>query len=280
RLRGLGWLPARARAHLVAALGEFAGTCLFLSFAFAGTHVANAAAAGQIEAAGGSEDADAARYPNTPVLLYISLAFGFSLAVNAWVFMRISGGLFNPAVTLGMCLIGAVPWLRGLIDTLAQIAGAIAASALVLGLFPGTLAVRTTLHPSTSHVRGLLIEALLTAELVFAIFMLAAEKHKGTFLAPIGVGLCLFVCELAGVYYTGGSLNPARSFGPDVVLGTFDSYHWIYWAGPAIGAVAAVLFYRLVKVLEDETESQATDVDEKAAEPLREDKDPDTAGAN
>lgn len=55
--------------------------------------------------------------------------------------------------------------------------------------------------------------------------MLAAEKHKGTFLAPIGIGLALFVAELGAVMFTGGSLNPARSFGPDVVLGKFDNYH-------------------------------------------------------
>ena len=48
----------------------------------------------------------------------------------------------------------------------------------------------------------------LTAELMFTIFMLAAEKHKGTFLAPIGIGLSLFVCELAGVYFTGGEQPP------------------------------------------------------------------------
>jgi aquaporin rerated protein, other eukaryote len=47
----------------------------------------------------------------------------------------------------------------------------------------------------------------LTAELVFVIFMLAAEKHKGTFLAPVGIGLALFSAELAGVYFTGGMLN-------------------------------------------------------------------------
>jgi glycerol uptake facilitator-like aquaporin len=68
----------------------------------------------------------------------------------------------------------------------------------------------------------------MTAELVFVVFMLAAEKHRATFLAPVGIGIALFMAELAGVYYTGGSLNPARSLGPDVVLHTFDTYHWIY----------------------------------------------------
>jgi aquaporin rerated protein, other eukaryote len=75
---------------------------------------------------------------------------------------------------------------------------------------------------------GLFLEMFMTAELVFVVFMLAAEKHKATFLAPIGIGLALFIAELAGVYYTGGSLNPARSFGPAVVAHFFEPYHWIY----------------------------------------------------
>jgi aquaporin related protein len=83
--------------------------------------------------------------------------------------------------------------------------------------------------------------------------LLAAEKHKATFLAPIGIGLALFIAEMVGVYYTGGSLNPARSFGPAVVLTTFSSYHWIYWLGPAMGATLAAGFYKFMKYLEYET---------------------------
>lgn len=69
----------------------------------------------------------------------------------------------------------------------------------------------------------------LAAELVFTIFMLAAEKHEANFIAPIGIGLALFIAQLFGTFYTGCSVNPARSFGPDVVLGKFAGYHWIYW---------------------------------------------------
>ena len=58
--------------------------------------------------------------------------------------------------------------------------------------------------------------------------MLAKEKHKATFIAPVGIGLALFIAELVGVFYTGGSLNPARSFGPCVVTKSFDPEHWIY----------------------------------------------------
>ncbi|KAF3935181.1 Aquaporin-4 [Dactylellina cionopaga] len=101
----------------------------------------------------------------------------------------------------------------------------------------------------------------LTAELVFTIFMLANEKNKATFLAPVGIGLALFVSELAGVFYTGGSLNPARTFGPAVVLHTFDGYHWIYWIGPFLGSILATAFYKFIKILEYETANPYQDAD-------------------
>lgn len=166
-------LPDAVRNHFVAMSGEYVGTVLFLYFALSGAQVANSipSAAGLTVAQTGS---------NPSQLLYIALCFGFSLAVNAWVFFRISGGLFNPAVTFGMCLIGALPWLRGLLLFIAQILGGITAAALVSCMFPGVLNVRTKLGGGTSIVQGLFIEMILTAELVFTIFMLAAEKHKGT----------------------------------------------------------------------------------------------------
>lgn len=84
RLKGFGWLPNKMRVPLIIFLGEFIGTFLFLFFAFAATQTAN--------------NLLGSRSMNIESLLYISLAFGSSLAVNVWVFFRISGGLFNPAV--------------------------------------------------------------------------------------------------------------------------------------------------------------------------------------
>jgi len=55
------------------------------------------------------------------------------------------------------------------------------------------------------------------------------KKTKATFIAPVGIGLALFVAELFGAYWTGGALNPARAFGPNVIMRNFPSYHWIYW---------------------------------------------------
>lgn len=83
---------------------------------------------------------------------------------------------------------------------------------------------------------------------MFTILMLAAEKSKDTFIAPIGIGLALFVVELAGINYSGGSINPARSFGPCVAGTHFTGYHWIYWLGPVLGALMAAGFYHFIKV--------------------------------
>ena len=191
RLPFLKYLPHHFRSHFVAMMGEFVGTFLFLFFAFSGTQVANT----QVKP---PKDSTISQAANPAQLLYISLCFGFSLAVNAWVFFRISGGLFNPAVTLGLCLVGAVPYLRGLLVFVTQLVGGIAAAGVVAVLFPGPLNVKTTLRLGTSLSQGLFIEMFLTAQLVFTIFMLAAEKHKATFIAPVGIGLSLFIAELSG----------------------------------------------------------------------------------
>ena len=241
----LNFLPTRIKAHVVACAGEFVGTFLFLLFAFGGTNVVNTAPA---------EGANATDLAANPAkLLYIALCFGMSLAVNAWVFFRISGGLFNPAVTIGMMLVGATAYVRGALIIVAQILGGIAAAAVVEALFPGPLAVRTSLGGGTTVTQGLFIEMFLTAQLVFTIFMLATEKHQATYIAPVGIGLSLFIAELMGVYYTGGSVNPARTFGPCVVVHSFYSYHWIYWVGPILGSILASAFYLFIKALEYET---------------------------
>jgi len=103
-----------------------------------------------------------------------------------------------------MLMVKSINFVRAFLLVVAQIAGSIFSSYLVSVLFPTPFNVRTTLSSTTSLARGVFIEAILTAELVFTIFMLAKEKHKATFMAPIGIGLALFVAELVGVYYTGG----------------------------------------------------------------------------
>jgi hypothetical protein len=67
---------------------------------------------------------------------------------------------------------------------------------------------------------------------------------------------------LVGVYYTGGSLNPARSLGPCIVTNLYDAEHWIYWVGPGLGSILAVGFYKFIKMLEYEMANPGQDGDE------------------
>jgi aquaporin related protein len=88
--------------------------------------------------------------------------------------------------------------MRGALLFVAQLLAGMVAAAIVSCLFPGDLTVGTSLSSGTSTAQGLFIEMFLTAELIFTIFMLAAEKHRATFMAPVGIGLSLFIIHLAG----------------------------------------------------------------------------------
>ncbi|KAE8155054.1 aquaporin-like protein [Aspergillus avenaceus] len=243
-------LKDTARNNMIAVIGEFVGTFLFLFFSFAGTQVSNT-----------PKPVDGAP-PNTSNLLYSSLSFGFSLMVNVWAFYRVTGGLFNPAVTLALCLVGGLSPIRGVLIFASQIVAGIASAGVVSALFPGDLNVATRLGGGASISQGLFIEMFLTAQLVFVIIMLAVVKHKSTFLAPVGIGLVFFVTEMIGDYYTGGSLNPARSLGPDVINRNFPGYHWIYWVGPLLGSLLGCGFFSLLKMFEYQTVNPGQDFNE------------------
>lgn len=258
----------RLKNHFLAMIGEFVGTVLFTFFAFGGAQVANipstSITGSTTTANSGSTNAATAQAPNTSSLQFIALSFGFSLTVNAWVFFRISGGLFNPAISLGLALVGVITPIRAALLSVAQCLGAITGAALIQCLLPGPLYITTRLSATMSPVRGLFLEMFLTAMLMLTIFLLAAEKSKTTFLAPVGIGLALFITQLVGVYYTGGAVNPARSLGPDVVIRQFPHYAWIYYVGPILGTILAAGFYKMMKVLHYETVTPDADAEAEA----------------
>ena len=113
-----------------------------------------------------------------------------------------------------------------------QTLGGLTAAALVCCIVPVPFTVQTSLGGGTSVVQGRLAEMLLPAELAFKIFMLVADKHKVTSIAPVSMGLALFVATLVGVYFNGGRLNPERSF-DCCVKPQLHGYHWSqYFALP------------------------------------------------
>lgn len=151
--------------------------------------------------------------------------------------------------------------MRALMIVPTQLVAGIAAAAVTHGLLPGPLLVRNALASDVSIVRGLFLEMFLTAQLVLTVYFLAVEKHRATFLAPIGIGISVFMAHMCGTNYTGTSINPARSFGPAVVSG-FVGYHWIYWLGPFMGALLSFGVYSLFKWLEYWTANPGQDADD------------------
>lgn len=233
-------------------LGEFCGTFMFLLLSFIGTQTAI-----------NTNDPENPDRPLLPFsLMYISASFGCALAVNVWIFYRVTGGMFNPAVTVGLLLVGAVKPLRALMIIPTQIVAGIAAAAVTRALLPGPLLVANALAPGVSISRGLFLEMFLTAQLVLTVYFLAVEKHRATFLAPIGIGISVFMAHMCGTNYTGTSINPARSFGPAVVSGNFVGYHWIYWLGPILGSLLSFVVYTLFKMLEYWTANPGQDDDD------------------
>lgn len=110
-----------------------------------------------------------------------------------------------------MVLAGTLPVIRSLFLVPAQIVAAICAGALVESMFPGDIGVvNTTLSLGTSITQGVFIEMFMTAELTFVVLMLAAKKSRDTFIAPIGIGLALFVAMLGGMWILSSKLISPR----------------------------------------------------------------------
>jgi aquaporin related protein len=149
-------------------------------------------------------------------------------------------------VTAALYVTGKIHWHRVIQTIVAQIIAGMAASGFVSALLPGPLIIDTKLDASISITRGLFLEAFVTSMLILTILMLQGGPAK-----PMYIGMSLFIAEICSVYFTGGSLNPARSFGPCVVVG-FTSYHWIYWLGPLMGSGVASGAYWLINFVRRE----------------------------
>lgn len=164
-------------------------------------------------------------------------------------------------VTLGLLLVGAVKPFRAMILLPTQLVAAICAAAVVDAILPGPLTVGNALANGTNTAQGLFLEMFLTAQLVITVYFLAVEKHRATFLAPIGIGISVFIAHIAGTNYDGTSINPARSFGPACIQG-FPGYHWIFWLGPFLGTFLAFGVYSILKWLEYGTANPGQDADD------------------
>ncbi|XP_056620221.1 aquaporin-4 isoform X1 [Triplophysa dalaica] len=184
--------------------------------------------------------------PSPPDLVLISLCFGLSIATLVQCFGHISGAHINPAVTAAMVATRKLSLAKAVFYLLAQCLGALVGAAILYGVTPasvrGGLGV-TSVNPEISTGHAIVIELIITFELVFTVFATCDTKRsdlKGS--AALAIGLSVCIGHLFAIPYTGASMNPARSFGPAVIMGKWND-HWVYWVGPLIGGVLAATVY-------------------------------------
>ncbi|XP_062849537.1 aquaporin-1-like [Trichomycterus rosablanca] len=184
-------------------------------------------------------------YPDQEVK--VALAFGLAVAVLCQSLKQVSGSHLNPAVTLGMLVSCQVSVCRAFWYVVAQLAGAVMASGVVLGVRPPAVeSLGVNKLNGVSPAQGFGIEFLLTLQMVLC-YLATMDKRRDDAAesSAFAIGLSVVLGHLAGVSYTGCGMNPARSFGPALVSLTFE-HHWVYWAGPLCAAVVAALLYDFV----------------------------------
>jgi aquaporin NIP len=175
----------------------------------------------------------------------VALSFGLIVAALIYGLGHISGAHFNPAVTLAFSLARHFPPREIIPYWFAQFSGALIASVVLGMLLPIGDGFGATLpHVSTFQAVGW--EAMLTFLLMFVVMAVATDTRAVGFMAGAAIGAVVCLDALVGGPLTGASMNPARSFGPAVLQGELGSL-WIYFVGPAVGAVSAAFLYEWIR---------------------------------
>ncbi len=184
-------------------------------------------------------------------LLGIAIAHGLAIGLMVSAMGHISGGHFNPAVTIAFWLTKRKDTLETILYWAAQLAGAAAAAFLLKVLVPEdtwrAVALGTpALARDFTVLHGIILEAVMTFFLVLVVFATAVDE-KGTFraIAGFGIGLTITMDILVGGPLTGGAMNPARAFGPALASAHWAN-HGVYWIGPLAGAFVAGLLYEIL----------------------------------
>ncbi|XP_059175182.1 aquaporin-5-like isoform X2 [Physella acuta] len=181
-------------------------------------------------------------------LVKIALAFGLAIMALVQMIGHVSGGHINPAVTVAMAVVMNISVVRAVLYVVAQVIGAILGGFLLKGLTPHifhkNLAV-TSLGNGVTPAQGFGVELILTFVLVAVIFG-TTDPNRPSFGSPaLLIGLTVTLGHLAGINYTGSSMNPSRSLGSAIASNSWE-HHWIYWVGPIAGGIVAALVYKLV----------------------------------
>lgn len=192
--------------------------------------------------------------------LGIALAFGLTLAVLAYTLGPISGGHFNPAVTIALTASRRFAARDALPYIVVQVIGAIIASGLLWFIASGVPGwniaspggLGQTTFGTMAVASAFLAELVLTFVLVWTILTVSERNFTTPAFAGLAIGLALAVIHFAGIAFTGASVNPARSIGPAIFVGGVAvSQLWLYIVAPIVGGLIAVGAYTALGVSQD-----------------------------
>ncbi len=178
---------------------------------------------------------------------HVGIAITFGLIVMAMIYAlgEVSGAHLNPAVTIAFTVNKNFPAKEVLPYILSQAAGAFAASFILQFLFPGSIFLGATL-PSGNDMQSFVLEIILTFFLMLVILQVATgSKEQGMF-AGLAIGSVVLLEAMFAGPICGASMNPVRSLAPAIVS-NHQQHLWVYITAPVIGALAAVIIYRLLK---------------------------------
>ncbi|XP_068123669.1 aquaporin-4-like [Hyperolius riggenbachi] len=174
-----------------------------------------------------------------------ALASGLCVVSLVQSFGDISGAQLNPAITAALICARKLDLLHGLAFAVAQILGSTCASAIFYLFLPASTLnqLNTRVSRDGNAGQAMVMEVLSTFQLAFTIFAVDDRRRRDvTEPGSVAIGFSVIAGALAAGQFSGGSMNPARSFGPALFTG-FWEYHWVYWIGPTLGAFLAGASY-------------------------------------
>jgi MIP family channel proteins len=185
-------------------------------------------------------------HPGTIGPAGVAAAFGLAVAAIIFAIGHLSGAHINPAVTLAFASGRHFPWREVPVYMLAQLAGALAASASLVLVFGSGPDLGVTAPSGIGDLAAVAIEAALTGFLVVVVLAVATDTRAAGALAAVAVGATIALEALVFGPVTGASMNPARSIGPALVSGEVADL-WIYLVGPIVGALVGVGIYEVIR---------------------------------
>lgn len=176
----------------------------------------------------------------------IGLVFGLVITAMIYAIGHLSGAHINPAVTVAFSATRHFPAREAVSYIAAQLAGAVLGGYVLLALWPEKPAALGSTVPSVEPLQALTYETLMTALLMFVIVSVATDARAVGAAAAIAIGAVVALDAIFGGPVTGASMNPARSLGPALATGTWQSF-WIYLIGPVLGALLGASAYQLLR---------------------------------